>query len=178
MIDEKKRYTLIEECYVDVVRYLKAFDLSDDDLQDAIQDTFVEAFSRANQLRDEEKVKHWIIKIAKSKGRKYKIKSEILVTIECAFREDVVQLSCQEAHEDDILTELIVKADMKDLIESIKSLNYKEQKALILQYVYGEKLKDIAIILGENLNNTKSISRRAKEKAREFLIDGGYEYGR
>ena len=178
MIDEKKRYTLIEECYVDVVRYLKAFDLSDDDLQDAIQDTFVEAFSRASQLRDEEKVKHWIIKIAKSKGRKYKIKSEILVTIECAFREDVVQLSCQEAHEDDILTELIVKADMKDLIESIKSLNYKEQKALILQYVYGEKLKDIAIILGENLNNTKSISRRAKEKARIFLIDGGYEYGR
>ena len=178
MIDEKKRYTLIEECYVDVVRYLKAFDLSDDDLQDAIQDTFVEAFSRASQLRDEEKVKHWIIKIAKSKGRKYKIKSEILVTIECAFREDVVQLSCQETHEDDILTELIVKADMKDLIESIKSLNYKEQKALILQYVYGEKLKDIAIILGENLNNTKSISRRAKEKARKFLIDGGYEYGR
>lgn len=178
MIDEKKRYTLIEECYVDVVRYLKAFDLSDDDLQDAIQDTFVEAFSRANQLRDEEKVKHWIIKIAKSKGRKYKIKSEILVTIECAFREDVVQLNCQETHEDDVLTELIVKADMKDLIESIKSLNYKEQKALILQYVYGEKLKDIAIILGENLNNTKSISRRAKEKAREFLIDGGYEYGR
>ena len=178
MIDEKKRYTLIEECYVDVVRYLKAFDLSDDDLQDAIQDTFVEAFSRASQLRDEEKVKHWIIKIAKSKGRKYKIKSEILVTIECAFREDVVQLNCQETHEDDVLTELIVKADMKDLIESIKSLNYKEQKALILQYVYGEKLKDIAIILGENLNNTKSISRRAKEKARKFLIDGGYEYGR
>ena len=76
MIDEKKRYTLIEECYIDVVRYLKAFDLSDDDLQDAIQDTFVEAFSRANQLRDEEKVKHWIIKIAKSKGRKYKIKAK------------------------------------------------------------------------------------------------------
>ena len=178
MIDEKKRYTLIEECYVDVVRYLKAFDLSDDDLQDAIQDTFVEAFSRASQLRDEEKVKHWIIKIAKSKGRKYKIKSEILVTIECAFREDVVQLSCQETFEDDVLTELILNSEMKALIDSIKNLNEKEQKALILQYVYGEKLKDIAIILGENLNNTKSISRRAKEKARKFLLDGGYEYGR
>lgn len=178
MIDEKKRYTMIEECYVDVVRYLRAFDLSEEDLQDAIQDTFVEAFSRAGQLRDEEKVKHWIIKIAKSKGRKHKIKSEILVTIECAFKEDVVQLNCQETYEDDILTELIVKADMEDLIESIKSLNHKERKLLILQYVYEEKLKDIAIILGENLNNTKSISRRAKEKAMKFLIDGGYEYGR
>ena len=178
MIDEKKRYTMIEECYVDVVRYLRAFDLSEEDLQDAIQDTFVEAFSRAGQLRDEEKVKHWIIKIAKSKGRKYKIKSEILVTIECAFKEDVVQLNCQETYADDILTELIAKADMKDLIESIKSLNHKERKLLILQYVYEEKLKDIAIILGENLNNTKSISRRAKEKAMKFLIDGGYEYGR
>lgn len=178
MIDEKKRYALIEGCYVDVVRYLKAFDLSESDLEDAIQDTFVEAFSRAGQLRDEEKVKHWIIKIARSKGRKYKRKSSILVTIECAFKEDVVQLSCQETYEDDVLAGLILKSDMVDLIESIKSLNYKEQKALILQYVYGEKLKDIAIILGENLNNTKSISRRAKEKARKFLLDGGYEYGR
>ena len=178
MSDEKKRYTMIEECYVDVVRYLSAFDLSEADLEDAIQDTFVEAFSKAGQLRDEEKVKHWIIKIARSKGRKYKIKSSILVTIECAFREDVVQLSCQETYEDDVLTELILNSEMKALIDSIKNLNEKEQKALILQYVYGEKLKDIAIILGENLNNTKSISRRAKEKARKFLLDGGYEYGR
>ena len=38
MTDEKKRYTMIEECYVDVVRYLRAFDLSETDLEDAIQE--------------------------------------------------------------------------------------------------------------------------------------------
>ena len=76
MIDEKKRYTMIEECYVDVVRYLRAFDLSEEDLQDAIQDTFVEAFSRADQLRDEEKVKHWIIKIARVKAENIKLKAK------------------------------------------------------------------------------------------------------
>ena len=36
------RYKLIEDCYDDVVRYLRKFDLGDD-YNDAVQDTFVEA---------------------------------------------------------------------------------------------------------------------------------------
>jgi len=33
-------------------------------------------------------------------------------------------------------------------------------------------------MIDENLNNTKSIARRAKLKLRELLIDGGYEHGK
>lgn len=171
-------YARIEGCYTDVVKYLRRFDLSKEDLQDAIQDTFVEAFSKAHTLRDPEKAKNWVIKIARSKGLKYKRKRNILITIECAFKEDVVQLDCQEAYEEDALAKLILKADMKDLIKSMTNLKPKERSVLIHQYIYDEKLKDIALIIGENLNNTKSISRRAKEKVKNYLIDGGYQYGR
>ena len=177
-MEEKDRFVLIEECYMDVARYLAKFHLKESDYYDAIQDTFVEAFSRAHTLREPEKVKHWMIKIAKSKGLKYKRKNSILLTIECAFKEDVIQLNCSDRHEDEVLKELISKADKVELLEAMKCLKEKEQSVLIHHYIYDEKLKDIAIIIGESLTNTKTISRRAKEKLRNFLTDGGYEDGK
>ncbi len=171
------RYKLIEDCYEDVVSYLRAFGL-EDELEDAVQDTFVEAISKARSLRDESKVKHWIIKIARSKGIRRIRKKGILATIECVFREDVVQLESANLYEDDALVSLIKEADQKLLVQALCSLKEKERKAVIHQCVYKEKIQDIAPAIGESLTNTKTILRRAKAKLKIYLINGGYYDGK
>lgn len=45
------------EYYNDVVHYLRAFNIDENLLEDAIQDTFVEALSSLDTLRDETKMK-------------------------------------------------------------------------------------------------------------------------
>ena len=163
---------------MDVAKYLRKFELTEEDYIEAIQETFVEAYSLAHTLRDESKVKGWIIKIARTRGLRRKTKKTILTTLECVFKEDVVQLESIQHCEDDVLSTLVKMADRQILFDAVMRLKGKERNVLILQYIHGEKLKDIAVMVGESLTNTKTISRRARAKLKEYLIDGGYENGR
>ena len=47
------------------------------------------------------------------------------------------------------------------------------RKALLLYYVYGHKLNEIAEVLGETPSNVRSLSRRAKLKLRKMFEEGG-----
>lgn len=64
----EKEAKLLEH-YNDVIHYLRAFNIDENLLDDAIQDTFVEALSSLDTLRDETKMKYWLIKIAKRVGK-------------------------------------------------------------------------------------------------------------
>ena len=57
--------------------------------------------------------------------------------------------------------------------EYISRLRPNEQKALLLYYVYGHKLNEIAEVLGETPSNVRSLSRRAKLKLRKMFEEGG-----
>ena len=54
----EKEAKLLEH-YNDVIHYLRAFNIDENLLDDAIQDTFVEALSSLDTLRDETKMKYW-----------------------------------------------------------------------------------------------------------------------
>ncbi len=180
-MDEKEmhqRRELLMSYYQEIVRYLGKFGLERDDLKDAIHETYVIAFRNAADLRDEERAKGWLIAIARTTGIRYKRKYDNISIIECAFEEDMVQLSSQNAYESDILEKIIMESDIVLLRQCLMKLSEKERRVLSLQYEYDEKLKDIAIMIGESLNNTKSIARRAKLKLKDLLIDGGYEHGK
>ncbi len=82
------------EYYNDVVHYLRAFNIDENLLEDAIQDTFVEALSSLDTLRDETKMKYWLIKIAKRVGSKYVTKCKNVAIRECSFDEYVLQSRC------------------------------------------------------------------------------------
>ena len=74
MIEDKTKHSekeiFILSYYEDVKHYLNMFGLGDR-LEDAVQDTFVEALANIQNIRYEEKTKHWLIKIAKYVGLKY-----------------------------------------------------------------------------------------------------------
>ena len=174
----EERYKLIENTYIDVVKYLRKFNLSRADFEDAVQDTMTDAFSHVRDLRDESKVRNWMIAIAKSNGLKYVRKRKKIKTSECAFNEDVIQLECNNLIDDESLNEIFQSVENVYLYEALKSLKPRERDVIILQHVYGHKQEYIAEIVGESLANTKSISSRAKAKLRKHLVDGGYIHGR
>ena len=172
----ERRRKLILTYYQDIVLYLSKFELSKEDLKDAIDETFITAYENVGSLRNEDSARNWLITIARHTGLKYKkvYKKEAPVS----FIEAITDCGANEVWEDDAAVEVIKKADSQLLKECLAKLNDKEYKVIVLQYKYDEKLKDIALILGENLNNVKSISKRAKEKLKKLLIEGGYTHGK
>ena len=159
------------EYYNDVVHYLRAFNIDENLLEDAIQDTFVEALSSLDTLRDETKMKYWLIKIAKRVGSKYVTKCKNVAIRECSFDEYVLQSRCDiETFCDKDFDTFISGLEREDLYKYISRLRPNEQKALLLYYVYGHKLNEIAEVLGETSSNVRSLSRRAKLKLRKMFL--------
>ena len=148
------------EYYNDVVHYLRAFNID----ENLIDDT----------LRDETKMKYWLIKIAKRVGSKYVTKCKNVAIRECSFDEYVLQSRCDiETFCDKDFDTFISGLEREDLYKYISRLRPNEQKALLLYYVYGHKLNEIAEVLGETPSNVRSLSRRAKLKLRKMFEEGG-----
>lgn len=125
-------------------------------------------------LRDETKMKYWLIKIAKRVGSKYVTKCKNVAIRECSFDEYVLQSRCDiETFCDKDFDTFISGLEREDLYKYISRLRPNEQKALLLYYVYGHKLNEIAEVLGETSSNVRSLSRRAKLKLRKMFEEGG-----
>ena len=171
--DIKRREKLLISYYNEVIHYLKLFNLSEEIMEDIVQETFVQALISLPGLKDETKMKSWLFKIAKRTGIKYISEDRKIIINECSFDNSVVKSECKEGticYTD--FDEVFNKLDRKLAYEYLKKLTDREQKVLLLYYVYGHKLKDIAVILGESQSNIKSISRRAKLKLRKLLEEG------
>lgn len=170
-----KKEELLMTYYDDVVHYLSVFNIEKTFLEDAVQDTFVEAFGSLDNLRDVTKMKYWLLKIAKRVGTKYVVKCKNITIKECSFEEYVVKSDCNTAtFGDKQLDDLIKKMDNEELYQYIDRLKEKEQSVLLLYYVYGHTLKEIAGLIGETNSNTKSLARRGRLKLKEMLEEGGF----
>lgn len=73
------------------------------------------------------------------------------------------------------LDDLIEKLDRQKLHEYIGRLKEKERKVIVLYYTYGYRLKEIAVMIRESETNTKSLSRRAKQKLKAMIEEGGLD---
>lgn len=165
-ITHKKRI----EIYSDVLHYLGAFNLTPEDVEDALQDTYIEAFTYIDKVRDESKLKFWLLKIAKRQGLKYLSKNKTKSSNEQPLMECINFPEVGSSYSSDKqINDLIRNMNREKLRELISRLSDKEQKVLVLYYDYGYRLKDIAIILKESDSNVRSISRRSKEKLRKMI---------
>ena len=171
---------LLSQYYNGVVRYLGVFGINRAYLEDAVQDTMVEAIECIKSVRDITKIKYRILKIAKRIGLKYvKISKDNEITT-CSYDEII-----DNGREDiDFISDRMLYAQVNQisdeyLIEILeKALSTKERSVIILYYVYGHKLKEIAEIMGEPESTVRSLSARAKKKLKVKLEKGGYHHER
>lgn len=169
-ITHKKRIEILLSYYSDVLHYLGAFNLTPEDVEDALQDTYIEAFTYIDKVRDESKLKFWLLKIAKRQGLKYLSKNKTKSSNEQPLMECINFPEVGSSYSSDKqINDLIRNMNREKLRELISRLSDKEQKVLVLYYDYGYRLKNIAIILKESDSNVRSISRRSKEKLRKMI---------
>lgn len=166
---DKEAFTqLILEIKNDLYKITKVKTTNEEDIQDIVQETMLDAYKYIKKLKDPEKFKAWIIKILINNCNKYYKKkyrdSELYDNYDIEFYKENIRYN-----DDQQLIE-----DTLDFYEMIKQLKYEERVIIVLYY--GEKYttREIAKILCVNENTIKTRLSRAKEKIRNTYKGGKY----
>ncbi|SHJ59964.1 RNA polymerase sigma-70 factor, ECF subfamily [Geosporobacter subterraneus DSM 17957] len=142
---------------------------NEDDAKDIVQDTFVIAFSKLEQLRDTEKFEAWLCTIAcnLAKDRYNKNKREI-----CMADEDQILAWGYDNHKfgfelpEDILEKKEVQAYIR---EQIKGLKHHYSEVLYLYYYCDLSYEEISKALNLNIGTVKTRLFRAKNILKDSL---------
>lgn len=140
----------------------------EDDIEDAVQDTIIQAYKNIKKLRNNKYFKTWIIKILINNCNKtYKklCKEKKLENIE-----ELTTTSYYISDEENIKN--------LDFYILIKNLNYKERTSLTLYYLMEFTTKEISKILKEPEPTIRSRLSRAKLKLKKMYEEDKNEQNR
>lgn len=153
---DKEAFTqLILEMRNDLYKIAKARLSVEEDIQDVIQETMIEAYNKIWQIKEPSKFKFWITKILINNcNKKYKKKKKENEKYE-NFDESIAYI----AGDNDMDT----IENSLDFYEMIKNLNYDEKMIIILFYNENYTIKEIGQLLKMNENTVKSKLSRARE---------------
>ena len=165
----KERVEIVLRFYNEVRHYICTTNINQNDVEDAVQDTFIEALTNIHKLREIESMKWWLLKIAKRQACKYMKKDKRKNDYESSFEmDDNVQMRTDILSDKD-MDDLLKGIQREQLNKMISRLNEKEIKVLLLYYAYGYKQKEIARLTGESLTNVKTLAKRSRDKLREII---------
>ena len=132
---------------------------NEQDIEDAIQETMIEAFKSIRKLKDTKKFKKWIIKILINKcNRIYRKK----------YKKDV-------SIDDYNLDKYIITNNYKNIeadlnfYSLLKELKYEERIIIILYYMENYTVKEIRKILGMKENTINTNLFRARQKIKKYM---------
>ena len=120
---------------------------NEQDVQDAIQDTFCRYMEKKPQFRDEEHEKAWLIRVATNISRDM---------IRFRIRHPKVSI--------DELENSLVAPEQKETLRELLELPVKQKMVIYLHYVEGYHIKEIADILGITEGAVKMRLQRGREQ--------------
>ena len=153
-----------------VSRYLRTFGLRDGILEDAVQETMMNAWIHMDQLRDGNRIKWWVRSIAKNVGFKYIKKINQKQSREVPLEATVGGIACEE-DEESLCKELCIcmeNMELERVGELICCLTEREKNVILLHYAFMHPFDEVAKIVGETYANTRKISSRVINKMREY----------
>lgn len=129
---------------------------------DICQETFIKAFKNIKKLKQPEKFKNWICKIALN-----------------LTKNELKKRKVEEYYRENAAFSLKIKGDSdrgKSMIlkEALKKLKFKDRFILSMYYYQGFNLREISELTNIKEDNLKMILSRARKKLRKKLE--GYEY--
>ncbi len=128
--------------------------------EDAIQQAFVIAYKKLDQLKTKDKFASWVISIALNEAKRM-LKSKL--------NDKVIPLT--DLHLNKLPDNKEKDIDLKENIDNVlNKLKKKETEILVLKYYADLSLQQIADLLDISLSNTKVRLHRAKEKFRNLII--------
>lgn len=153
-----------------VTRYLRTFGIKESFLDDAVQETMMNAWMHMDQLRDVNLMKGWVRTIAKNTGFKYIKKLRQRQNHEVSWENALNSIAAEE-DEESLRRELwtyMENMELERVDKLISCLNEKEKNIVLLHYAFRHPLTEVAKIAGESYANTRKISSRAIEKMRKY----------
>ena len=128
---------------------------NEQDVQDAIQDTFCRYLEKRPSFRDEEHEKAWLIRVATNICRDM-----------IRFRIRHPKISIDE------LEHSLAAPEQRDTLRELLELPVKQKTVIYLHYVEGYRIKEIADILKITEGAVKMRLRRGKEQM-QSIVEGG-----
>ncbi|MDU5111838.1 MAG: sigma-70 family RNA polymerase sigma factor [Clostridium sp.] len=143
---------LIEENIKSIYRVAKGILSSEDDIEDAIQNTILKAYSNIKTLRKEELFKTWIIKILINECNKiYNFNKK------CISLDKVIEEQYNDKYEN------------LDLKIAVDSLPEELRLVIVLFYFEDLKISEVSELIGIPEGTVKSRLSRAKTKISESI---------
>lgn len=164
--DEEAFTELILSIKSDLYRIAKTRLSDDNDINDAIQETMINAYKHLKKLKDNATFKSWIIKILinecnkiyKKKGKKQRLFEKITIEENANIKDSSIE-------------NINSKMDFELMISQ---LNYEERLIVTLFYNNRYSCNEISNILNMNVNTVKSKLNRAKEKVKKHYKGGEF----
>jgi RNA polymerase sigma-70 factor (ECF subfamily) len=151
---------LYELYYKDMYRFAYYMLGSEEDAQDVISDTVLDAFSGIKNLKKPESFKSWIFKILSTKCKRQQ-------ALYVSNREHVTQ----EADENKLIKEDHPYADNLDIRAAFAALNDLEKSVISLMVFAGYNSRETAKMLGSPEGTIRSLKSRALTKMSRYLTE-------
>ena len=173
-----------QEALTEIYRYsapaiykaVKVFIKDDDTVNDIIQDTYVKAFTRLDQLQNPDRLMPWLKMIATNTAKDWLKKSKPVLFSEIGQEDTADELSFEESIEDEKLDQNPeLAADQKEvsrLVMEILDQLPEDQRLVVGMFYYEEmSVKDIAATLELSENTVKSRLSYARKKIKEQVLE-------
>ena len=147
----------------DLYKIAKTRITNEADIEDAIQETMIEAYKSIKKLKDKKKIKQWLITILINKcNRIYRRKYKKDISIDEYNLEKYMVMNQFKNIENDL-----------NFYSLLKKLNHKERLVLTLYYMEEYSVKEIREITKMNENTINTCLYRARNKIK-INMEGEY----
>ena len=153
VVDEDIEQTIIE--YSDLLYKICFLILKDDsDVQDVLQETFIKYMTKSPDFESEDHKKAWLIKVSQNKCKEF-----------LRFHKRHAAVPLEEVEESFSVTDGM-DTDTSNILSLIWNLKYKLKSVVILYYIEGYKVNEVARILGISESAVKKRLERARKELR------------
>ena len=147
----------------------------DDTVYDILQDTYIKAFNRLDQLKEEEKLIPWLKTIANNTAKDWLKKKRPVFFSELSTGEEADENFFENSIEDDrtaVNPEITMdENESRRLVMGILDQLPAEQRLVVGMFYYEElSVKEIADVLGVSENTVKSRLSYARKKIKESVL--------
>lgn len=129
-----------------------------DDALDIVQESIYKAFSSINSLKNPSYIKTWFYRIIVNTSLDFLRKQKKLVVV------DEEAISSYDSGSEDVYENIDLQKSMKDLPHNYRSV-------IVLRYFEDLTIKEVAEILGENVNTIKTRLYKSLEMLRIKMED-------
>ena len=134
------------------------------DTRDVLQETFLTYYTKNRGFESEEHKKAWLIKVSQNKCKEF-----------LRFHKRHAALPLEEMEETLIITDGL-RGSERELLSLVWDLDYKLKSVVILHYIEGYSVNEIASILNMSPAAVKKRLQRAREKlSMQYKGEPAYE---